>query len=87
MSRSEVVKLTTPVQFDGREVREVTVRAPKVRDMKLVDRLDGADRAIRLNAELTGLPATVLEEMDLSDFNEIDMAAARLGKSPATTAT
>lgn len=84
---SEVVILSTPVEHDGRQVTEVTVRAPRVKDMKLVDRLDGIDRSIRLVAELTGLPPGVVEKLTVADFEAIDMVAAGLGKSRATGKT
>lgn len=81
---TETIQLSTPIEHDGRELAEVIVRAPRVKDMKLVDRLDGIDRSIRLMAELTGLSAGSVEKLTVADFERLDAAAARLGKFPGT---
>jgi hypothetical protein len=76
-----VLKLSEPVVVDGRTVTEVTVRSPRVKDMRLVDKLEGLDRGMRLASTLTGLPLSALEELITGDYEAIHEAATALGKS------
>lgn len=75
---------------DGREreetVKVLEIRRPKVKHIKVVDRVDGdVEKAIELSAVLSGQPARVIEELDSEDFTEVMAVVERFfPKRPGT---
>lgn len=59
--------------LDGKELREIELRRPKVRDRLAVERSKSSDaeKEVQLIANLSELPIEVIEEMDLSDYAKI----------------
>jgi hypothetical protein len=76
--------LTLP---DGTVVKNIVLRSPKVRDLKLAQRGGGteADQEIRLMASLCEPPMTPedMEEMGLADFRKLQAAFQRYLDSPS----
>ena len=66
------MKLAHPITVNGAELREVTLRRPKVRDRLIVDKMGAsdADKEIALIANLAKLSREAVEELDLADFVE-----------------
>ena len=85
--KTKAISLTEPLVFDGQRIAEVTVRRPKVKDLRVLDDLgaDGDDlaRGVAMAAQLTGLPTAAIDEMDASDFAQVsDVIAGFLPKPP-----
>ena len=88
MTDTAHVKLARPIRVEERLVTEVTVRRPKVRDLRAMDRLrapGGAelDQGIAMAATLCDLPLEAMDEMDAADFAAIsEMLGGFLLKAP-----
>lgn len=75
------VKLRQPINVGGDQVSEVTIRRPKVKDLRALDlaRAPGAsemDQAIAMAATLGDLPLEAMDEMDAGDFAAISEIVA-----------
>ena len=73
------IKLTHPLNIDGRMVAEVTIRRPQVKDLRALEksREPGAgeiDQGIAMAAVLCGIPVAAIDEMDAGDFAVISEA-------------
>lgn len=91
MAKPTTIRLSEPLQIDGRAVTELRVRRPKVRDLKALEtHKDGAsdmDQGIAMVALLTDLPAAAIEDMDAGDFATLsEVIAGFLPKPPAPKA-
>lgn len=74
MTESTAVDLAYPVRDpDGGNVARLTLRRPIVSDMLAVAResLTPAEQEVALVAKLTGLPASVIERLDMADYGEV----------------
>ncbi len=78
MSKQKTVTVTLeePIIVGGSELTKVTVRRPKVKDLREVSAAaDGAksdmEQGIAIVATLTGLPAEAIDELDAGDFDNI----------------
>lgn len=78
MSKQKTVTVTLaePIEFGGAEIKEVTVRRPKVKDLRAVsnaadDTKSEVEQGIAIVAILTGLPAEAIDELDAGDFDKI----------------
>ncbi len=79
--RHKTLRLLFPITVKDREVSEVTITRPKVKDLKAMDAaLDGIkdklDQGIVMAATLTGLPPEVIEELDAEDFTKLSEEVA-----------
>lgn len=73
-TRTEVtIKLDFPITVDGREIAEVTMRRPKVRDTLAARKLGGDEvtRGIVLLANLCNLAPEHIHEMDDVDAEKL----------------
>lgn len=92
MSTNEKLKLNHPFQVDGKAMSEITIRRPKVKDIRAIDKVkDEGDmqQGITMAALLTGLSPDVLDEMDAGDFarvSEVVMSFLPNSKAPGTGA-
>ena len=75
------IKLINPIKIDGKEIFEITLRRPKVRDRLAVDRLavdrsnvSDAEKEVQLIANLADVPREAIEELDLADYSKIQKA-------------
>lgn len=64
------ITLKHPIQVDGRETTELSMRRPKVRDMMLSDRPKGSDaeKELTLFASLLAIAPDDLQELDMADY-------------------
>ena len=91
MARTVTIRLHEPIEQDGRVISEVTVRSPKVRDLRAIDAKAGRDasefdKGIVMAALLTGIPVEAIEEMGAADFASVSEAVAgfmRAGAAPS----
>ena len=71
------IKLKHPIIADGREVTELALRRPKVRDLERIDKVSGEiAKAVTLTADLAQLTPDQVREFDAEDFAAV---AERLG--------
>lgn len=67
------ITLTEKITVDNRDIQEITLRRPKVRDRLAVERMgqSDAEKEVALIANLADLPKEIIEELDLADYNKI----------------
>ncbi len=75
------VPLSHPLKVGETTVTEVTLRRPKVRDLRALERLRAPgtgeiDQGVAMAAMLCDLPLEAVDEMDASDFAAISEAIA-----------
>jgi hypothetical protein len=70
------VKLASPISIDGKEMTEINLRRPKVRDRLAVERSNASDaeKEVQLIANLAELPVEVIEDIDLADYAKLQRA-------------
>ncbi|MDN2578952.1 phage tail assembly protein [Aquibium sp. ELW1220] len=94
MARTVTINLREPIEHDGMVIAEVTVRSPKVRDLRAIDVEAGKDatefdKGIVMASLLTGIPVEAVEEMGASDFAAVSEAVAgfmQAGAAPSSGA-
>ena len=74
--KHKTLQLLFPITVEDREVSEVTITRPKVKDLKamdaaLVGSTDKLDQGIVMVSVLTGLPPVAVEELDADDFTRL----------------
>jgi len=68
------VELDFPIKSKtGEEIKSVTMRRPKVKDMITAEKIgsDESERTVKLIVMLTGLAPDDVNEMYFSDFNKL----------------
>lgn len=71
MSDRTTIALTYPVQSDGVQIKSLSLRRPKVRDMLLAEKQGSnqAEREVRMIANLCEVAPTVIEDLDFADYS------------------
>lgn len=82
----KTITLKHPFQANGREITEVTLRHPKARDLKAMDRAGGAiQKMALLIGNLTELAPEEVDELAGADFAAIaEVVGDFLGVVPET---
>ncbi|MDE0167340.1 MAG: phage tail assembly protein [Bryobacterales bacterium] len=63
------IELKHPITADGREVAELTLRRPKVRDLERMDKVSGEmAKAVTMIADLAEIAPDQVRELDAEDF-------------------
>ena len=89
MTDTARVKLARPIRIEERMITEVTIRRPKVRDLRAMEKMrepDGTelDQGIAMAAALCDLPLEAMDEMDAADFAVIsEVLGGSLPQVPA----
>ena len=67
------ITLTEKITVDNKDIHEIKLRRPKVRDRLAVERMgqSDAEKEVALIANLADLPKETIEELDLADYNKI----------------
>lgn len=86
------ITLSEPVVSDGKTITEVTIRKPKVKDLKQMQAaMDGIDdkldQGVAMAASLTGLSIDAVEELDVDDFTTISEVIADFFPKGVVSAT
>ena len=73
MNESARVTLAHPLKIGDKVVAEVTIRRPKVRDLRTMEKMrepgsTELDQSIAMTATLCDLPSEAMDEMDAADF-------------------
>ncbi len=67
------IKLKHPITADGVELKEITLRRPKVRDLEKIDKVEGPiAKAVALIADLAEITPDQVRELDAADFTAIE---------------
>jgi hypothetical protein len=88
MTDTARVKLVRPIRVEERMITEVTIRRPKVRDLRAMEKLrepEGTevDQGIAMAAALCDLPLEAMDDMDAADFASIsEVLGGFLPKAP-----
>jgi len=80
-AKQKTVSLSAPVTFEGREITEIRIAKPKVKDLKRMNAaLDGItdrlDQGIVMASALTGYPVEMIEDLDTDDFTALSEVIA-----------
>ena len=69
-SKTTTIELKHPVTVDGTEIKQLTLRRPRVRDMLASDKAGGSDaeKEIRTFTHLCEVSPETIEELDLADY-------------------
>lgn len=84
------VTLAFPLEIDGKTISEISLRRPKVKDLRAMDRArqPGAselDQGIVMASTLCGLPLTAMDDMDAGDFAGVSEAVSRFLTAGSTS--
>lgn len=86
-SKVVTLKLQEPIEVGGTTIAEVTIRRPKVKDLRALDQdAEGTEmeKGIAMAALLTDLTPDAIEEMDAFDFAALsEKIAGFLPQAPA----
>lgn len=68
---TETYKLQYPIEYNGEAISELTIRRPKIRDIKRFEALKvpDMDKAIRMLSDLAEIEPGAIEELDAIDFD------------------
>lgn len=89
MTDTARVKLRRPVTIGEQTISEVTVRRPKVKDLRAMERArepggTEMDQGVAMAAALCDLAVEVVDEMDAADFASVsEVITGFLPKAPA----
>ena len=82
------IELKNPITVCGEVVTQLTMRAPKVRDILAGEKAfknPGAEREIYVMALLCGVTPAIIEELDMSDYVRLQKASEDfLSSAPGT---
>lgn len=68
----ETITLQYPFSHQGEEYTEITIRRPKMRDMKKAQKhKDDMEKSIHMMADLAEVTPAVIEELDTEDFKAV----------------
>lgn len=69
----DIIKLQYPVDFEGGKLSEISIRRSKVGDINRATKSSAGNigMVIELTAILSGLPVSIIEEIDSSDYKKI----------------
>lgn len=68
----EVITLQYPITVDGETYNDLSLRRPKMRDMKKQQsQRDDLDKATSMIADLAEVPLKVVDELDPVDFTAV----------------
>lgn len=69
----EKIKLDNPIKIDGVVVHEISLRAPKVRDLIAAGKknISESEREVNLIANLAEISPETVQDLDLRDYMKI----------------
>ena len=84
LPQSMVVEFAYPVTMKGEEVTQITIRKPKMKDMKAMASVSGTDldREAWLMSCLSGMPVSDFDNLDLDQYQRVQEV---LGKYTASS--
>lgn len=84
-ANSVVIKLSRPFSLNGKEVTEITMREPTVKDKIMHDKAPGGpvEREVKMITSLCGLNPDDLDNLPAYDFEQLTGAFNRFLLPPA----
>lgn len=77
MSGTETIQLDYPFTFEGVEYTELTLRRPKLRDIKKSETAKGnMNKGTKMLADLAEMDPRAIDEMDMEDFKKASLVIA-----------
>ena len=75
---SQIIKLNYPIEYNGETINEISLRRPKTKDMKNIEKRGGGEisQSIHMIADLSSLDIKTIEELDAADFQHINEVVA-----------
>ena len=72
-TKSKTIKLKEPISVEGREITEVTLRRPKVGDLRRMDKVGGSDleKTLWLMGALSEMTPAEVDELDAVDMEAL----------------
>lgn len=80
---SKTIQLEFPIQSEGTTLKEITIRALKARDLKIMEMSKGGEiaKTIDLIAHIAEIPTSSVEELYATDFLKVsEVVASFLGQ-------
>lgn len=69
---TETIQLAYPFEYGGEQITELTIRRPKMRDMKKGQKYkDDMEKSMRMIADLAEVEPGLIEELDTEDFGTV----------------
>lgn len=69
---AQTITLQHPINADGEDITELTIRRPKMRDIKRAQKhKDDIERSMALIADLAEISPKAVEELDAADFEAV----------------
>jgi hypothetical protein len=81
-SETKTVNLQYAVQLSDRKITALDIRRPKVRDQMIADKQnqDAADKEIHLMSLLANVEPSVIHELDMVDYEEVQKVIVNFRK-------
>ncbi len=82
-----IVTLEVPIEFDGRQISELTLQRPKVKHLKKMEAIESdVEKAVMLIATLASISESAVEELDSVDFSQCsEVIEEFMAKKPQKT--
>lgn len=76
------IRLSEPIELDGKRISSLNIRRPKVADMLAAQKVstNEPERELNLIAVLTGLPRAAVEKLDMRDYMALQRKLAEFMK-------
>lgn len=83
------VKLAYPVTVNGKEIKMLALRRPKVRDQLIADKQNknDADKEVHLMSLLAEVEPAVIQDLDLDDYMEVQKVIVGFRKKNSESET
>ncbi|MDW2310637.1 phage tail assembly protein [Vibrio sp. 1075] len=83
------VTLTYPVNVNGKEIKTLALRRPKVRDQLIADKQNknDADKEVHLMSLLAEVEPAVIQDLDLDDYMEVQKVIVGFRKKNSESET
>ncbi|EJG1697272.1 phage tail assembly protein [Vibrio parahaemolyticus] len=83
------ITLTYPVTVNGKEIKTLALRRPKVRDQLIADKQNknDADKEVHLMALLAEVEPAVIQELDMEDYEGVQKVIVGFRKKKSESET
>lgn len=83
------VKLSYPVELNGKQIEVLNLRRPKVRDQLIADKQNknDADKEVHLMSLLAEVEPTVIQELDMEDYEKVQKVIVGFRKKRSESET
>ncbi|HHG3093099.1 TPA: phage tail assembly protein [Vibrio parahaemolyticus] len=83
------VKLSYPVELNGKQIEVLNLRRPKVRDQLIADKQNknDADKEVHLMSLLAEVEPAVIQELDMEDYEKVQKVIVGFRKKSSKSET